>query len=163
MAKIVNRGEQIVDTEFKDAVENTPDISNGYKPGIGAVKGSDRDKILFNNTRLVGGSVDIDSEYKKKHPNDNNHRWDYVISYDKKTLYVEIHHASTSEVKVILQKLEQLKAWLKNSASKLDGLDKHNPPYYWVTTSAGVHLSKSSKEYKRLALNKIVVTGHLKM
>lgn len=163
MAKKRQTGLLTEDSHFKSAVKETPDIADSYKAGIGAIKGSDRDKIKFTDNRLVGGSVEIDEEYHRKHPQDKSNRWDYVISYNKKTLYIEIHPVSPGEAKVVINKLEWLKKWLKESAPKLDKIDKHNPAYYWVATKAGFNLLKTSKEYKAIRLKKIEVTNHFKM
>lgn len=114
------------DSHFKSAVKETPDIADSYKAGIGAIKGSDRDKIKFTDNRL----------------------------------YIEIHPVSPGEAKVVINKLEWLKKWLKESAPKLDKIDKHHPAYYWVATKAGFNLLKTSKEYKAIRLKKIEVTNH---
>lgn len=140
---------------FQKAVEGTPDISTAYRSGLQALKRSERGAVIVADTRLLDGSVDIDTAVQEKYPNDN--RWDYAIGYSGKACYVEVHPAYTSEVSTIEKKLRWLKAWLKEMASSLDAIPKAVPAFVWVQTKGGAILPQSSQA-KRLAALGIKVT-----
>jgi len=128
---------------FKNAVEATPDVANGYKAGLSAM-GAYTSKILLASTLLIEGSVDIDTCTADKYP--NSHRWDYVFAYDGKAYFVEVHSAHTSEVKTVLNKLKWLKDWLNNHATEINKL-KAKSPFYWIQ-SKGFSIPKTSPQYR---------------
>lgn len=142
-------------SSFQKAVEKTPEISSGYRSGVHALKKSDRSAIVVADTRLLDGSVDIDTAVQEKYPNEN--RWDYAIGYSGKVCYVEVHPAYTSEVSVVENKLKWLKTWLKKKASLLDAIPKAIPVFVWAQTGKGAILPQSSQA-KRLATLGIKVT-----
>lgn len=94
---------------FKEAVEATPEIKNCYQPGLQAL-GSYSTKIELLNNRECNGSVEIDECVRPNYPTAN--RWDYVVSYKSAAYFIEVHSAETSEVSVVLTKLQWLKDWL---------------------------------------------------
>ena len=140
---------------FQKAVEGTPDISTAYRSGLQALKRSDRGAFDVADTRLLDGSVDIDTAVQEKYPNEN--RWDYAIGYSGKVCYVEVHPAYTSEVSVVENKLRWLKTWLKEKVPLLDAIPKATPAFVWVQTGKGGILPQSSQA-KRLATLGIKVT-----
>ena len=142
-------------SSFQKAVENTPEISSGYRPGVHALKKSDRSAIVVADTRLLDGSVDIDTAVQEKYPNEN--RRDYAIGYSGKVCYVEVHPAYTSEVSVVENKLRWLKIWLKEKVPLLDAIPKATPAFVWVQTGKGGILPQSSQA-QRLATLGIKVT-----
>ena len=135
-------------SDFQKAVEGTPDISTAYRSGLQALKRSDRSAIVVADTRLLDGSVDIDTAVQEKYPNEN--RWDYAIGYSGKVCYVEVHPAYTSEVSVVENKLRWLKTWLKEKVPLLDAIPKAIPSFVWAQTGKGAILPQSSQA-KRLA------------
>lgn len=118
----------MVKSDFRKAVEETPDVSKGYKSGLQALKGSDRSAVVAADTRLLAGSVDIDTEVKEKYPNAN--RWDYAIGYSGKVCY---------------------------KAPLLDAIPKTTPAFVWVQTK-GAGILPQSSQAKRLASLGIKVT-----
>lgn len=115
---------------FKEAVEQTSDISMGYKNGLGAL-GKNSSKIVVPDSRLLGGSVDIDGCTKNKYPDSS--RWDYAIDYNTEVFFIEIHPAQTCEIKTMINKLIWLKGWLKKNAVEIDKLKtKKVSPFFWL-------------------------------
>lgn len=145
---------------FQIAVENTPDVKNGFCVGLKAVKNSDRNKVDATDPKKIQGSLDIDGQVWKKYPDDN--RWDYALSYDDKIYFFEVHSASTSEVDAVIKKLGWLKDWLKNKAPEINKLQKGNQPYTWVQSGSYSILSLGSYA-KKLAVNGIKVANSLKL
>lgn len=135
-------------SDFQKAVEGAPDISTAYRSGLQALKRSDRSAIVVADTRILDGSVDIDTAVQGKYPNEN--RWDYAIGYSGKVCYVEVHPAYTSEVSVVENKLRWLKTWLKEKAPLLEAIPKAIPGFVWAQTGKGAILPQSSQA-KRLA------------
>ena len=131
---------------FRDDVMATADISSCFCSGLGGVKRSERSYFIFSDTRKIDGSVDIDSCIRSLCPQDN--RWDYVVGYDGKTYFVEIHPANTSEVDVMISKLTWLKRWLRDQSSPLRGT------YHWVA-SGKVAIAKGSPQARKLAISGI--------
>lgn len=142
-------------SDFQKAVEGTPEISTAYRSGLQALKRSDRGAFDVADTRLLDGSVDVDTAVQEKYPNEN--RWDYAIGYSGKVCYVELHPAYTSEVSTIEKKLKWLKTWLKEEAPLLDAIPKAIPAFVWAQTGKGAILPQSSQA-KRLATLGIKVT-----
>lgn len=143
---------------FQIAVENTPDVKNGFRAGLQAVKNSDRNKVNVTDPRKLQGSLDIDTQVQKKYPQEP--RWDYALSYDDKLYFFEVHPASTSEVDAVIKKLIWLKDWLKNKAPEINKLQKGVHPYVWIQ-SGRYDILDSGKSGKKLAASGIVVTNQL--
>jgi hypothetical protein len=129
---------------FNDAVSKTSDISNGYRIGLTAL-GKYSSKVVVPNDVSVEGSVDIDTTTVALYPRDN--RWDYVIGFNGKVIFVEVHSATTSEVDVVLKKLDWLKNWLNSKAPDLAKL-RAAAPYYWVQ-SKNFQILKHSPQYRK--------------
>jgi len=129
---------------FKEAVESTLDIATGYKIGLIAL-GQYSNKVSVRDTRLLGGSVDIDACTAAKYPDAN--RWDYALAHNQKIYFVEIHPAITSEVSTMLKKLRWLKNWLNDHAPEINKL-KAEQPYYWVQSGKCAILKGSNQERK---------------
>jgi hypothetical protein len=130
---------------FTEAVRRTGDLAQCLKVGLQAL-GTNSKKISVpkNQTRNLEGSVDIDDCVKNKYPNDQ--RWDYVFGYRRRVYYVEIHPAGTSEVGVVIAKLNWLKQWRKQAIA-LESL--HNKSsYHWIA-SKGINITRNSK-YRRM-------------
>jgi hypothetical protein len=102
---------------FKQAVEDTPEIKDCYQNGLKAL-GKYSNKIELSDTTKCEGSVEIDECVKYIYPQEN--RWDYTFSYRGEVYFIEVHSADTSEVKVVLKKLQWLKDWLNSKAPELD-------------------------------------------
>ena len=156
--KLVKNGAENAKCTFQIAVENTPDVKNGFRAGLQAVKNSDRNKVNVTDPRKLQGSLDIDTQVQKKYPQEP--RWDYALSYDDKLYFFEVHPASTSEVDAVIKKLGWLKDWLKNKASEINKLQKGVHPYVWVQ-SGRYDILDSGKSGKKLAVSGIVVTNQL--
>lgn len=135
-------------SKFQQAVENTPEVSNVYKPGSQALKKGETGKIIVADSKKLDGSVDIDSALKDVYKDAN--RWDYAIGYDSKVCFVEIHPAFTSEVSTMIAKLTWLKSWLKDKAPKINNLPKIVPTYTWIQ-SGKCSIIPGSREEKKLA------------
>lgn len=148
----------MAESSFQKAVEGTPDISTAYRSGLQALKRSDRGAIVVTDTRLLDGSVDVDTAVQEKYPNDN--RWDYAIGYSGKVCYVEVHPAYTSEVSTIEKKLRWLKTWLKEKAPLLDAIPKATPAFVWAQTGKGGILPRSSQARKLATMGITIAPVH---
>ena len=136
---------------FKEAVQATPDVQNGYQKGLLAL-GQYAAKISAKDTSLLDGSVDIDTCTTKKYPLGN--RWDYALSYNQKVYFVEVHSANTSEVSTMLKKLQWLKDWLNQKAPEINLLPKMQPAYYWIQ-SGNFNILKESSQYRQIVQAKL--------
>ena len=137
---------------FRQAVAQTPDLgAPTFQPGLQAL-GNHSSRVQCADTQSLTGSVALDDVLKAQYPNDP--RWDYGIGLRKArgeaAMWIEVHHASTSEVTTVLNKLQWLKNWLKNQAPLLDKLTTAQS-YYWVAIS-GVHIRQGSPQARRLQL-----------
>lgn len=146
--------------KFKEAVESTEEVKDGYCKGLQALKNADRSKVSCSDTSKLDGSLDIDTNVKSLYP--NSERWDYAISYSGKTCYCEVHPAETSEVTKMIGKLAWLKQWLKDKAPSIKALPAYNPKYVWVA-SGRVNVLPTSREAKRISSSGITLTGHLNL
>lgn len=136
--------------KFKTAVD--ADLPGAYCPGLGAIKGSERNKFIFlNDTRNINGSADIDSTMKKQFPNDN--RWDYVVGYNDKAYFFEVHPMTEGEVSTMIAKKDWLEGFLNTKAININKLKRL--PYFWLPTDSGCEITPRSKKAKMLELNNI--------
>jgi hypothetical protein len=142
------KGTKVVKS-FKAAVEATPDVANCYQPGLRAL-GVHSSKITVASPALLNGSIDIDSCTVHLYPTEN--RWDYAFAYKGEVFFMEVHSAKSSEVRVMLKKLQWLKDWLQLKAPEINKIkSKSNEPFYWVQ-SKGANIPKGSPQY-RAAIN----------
>lgn len=130
---------------FKEAVEKTPEIANGFRIGLTAF-GKHSSKVVVSNTNLLQGSVEIDECTKSLYPNDN--RWDYAFAYNSEVYFIEVHSANSTEVKVVIKKFQWLKDWLNEKASEINRMKaKSRTPYYWVQ-SKNFQIPQGSPQYR---------------
>ena len=140
---------------FKKAVENTPLLKNAFEKGLKAL-GSNSSKVKPLDTSKCEGSVDIDTAVKSIYPNAS--RWDYVVGYDGKTYFIEVHTAKTDEVTSVLNKLQWLKDFLINDAPELN---KEPKSFHWIASN-GIHL-KGDNKFRQLAEKGIKPVKELKL
>lgn len=138
---------------FKQAVEQCPDIKNGYCVGLKALN-SNSPKLKVGDKKNLLGSVDIDTCTKKQYPNDS--RWDYAIGYAGKALFVEVHPANTSNVKEMFKKVMWLEEWLNENGKPLAKIRKDRI-LYWIP-SGKVAILKTSPQYRSLAKHNLLLT-----
>ena len=139
---------------LKEAVDGTPDVGGNHKNGLSALRGSDRGLIVVPDTRKISGSLDIDGATERLYPKES--RWDYAVEYDGEVFFIEVHPASTTEIKALIKNYDWLKNWLKTKAPRIDALKaKSKHPYHWVHTGSSKIL-KSSRHYKELTKRKLL-------
>ncbi|MDO4859074.1 MAG: hypothetical protein Q4A17_14150 [Thermoguttaceae bacterium] len=106
-----------------------------YYPGLQALSKPDKKRVTAQDTEKLSGSVPLDEDLKKSFPEDN--RWDYVVAYDperRESLYfIEIHPASSSDIKTVVAKKKWLDRWLAASGKVLKDYSSH-VKYYWIST-----------------------------
>jgi hypothetical protein len=131
---------------FKQAVENTPELEDAYRAGLQALSGADKQHVDAEDTRRLRGSANVDVALAEGHPNDP--RWDYAIGHqpinrDGEVIYwIEIHPASGGEITVVLTKLAWLKGWLRQSAPDLHALPR---AFVWVSSGKTTFTARSPR------------------
>lgn len=135
---------------FKVAVQQTSDVKSSWKSGLQALPHSDRGKIRCPARKYLAGSLFLDKALEAKYPNAT--RWDYAVGVKKTNedhiWWIEVHPASTSDVKTMLAKKKWLVQWLRKSAPNLNALK--NCGFHWVA-SGKVAILKNSPQARRLA------------
>ena len=53
---------------FRKAIEETPDVANGYCSGLQALENVDKNAVILKDNRKVDGSLNIDKETKCLYP-----------------------------------------------------------------------------------------------
>jgi len=127
---------------FKQAVESTPDVAKCYQNGYQAL-GKYSKKVEPTDKSKCEGSIDIDDCTVIKYPNAN--RWDYAVGYDGKVVFIEVHSANTSQVSVVLKKLQWLKDWLETHAPEIKILKMHEPAFIWVRSGKNYILPNDNR------------------
>lgn len=146
--------------KFKEAVESTEEVKDGYCQGLRALRKTERSKVSCSDTSKLDGSLDIDTNVKSLYP--DSERWDYAISYSGKVCYCEVHSAETSEVTKMTEKLAWLKQWLKDKGPAINALPTCTPKYVWLS-SGRVNVLSTSREAKKISHLGIVLTSHLNL
>lgn len=137
---------------FEDKVKATGEISGCYEAGLQALDGNNSKSILVNETRDLDGSVNLDNCTLRKYQNAN--RWDYIIGYKNEAFFVEVHPASSGEVKEIVKKVKWLKKWLKTKASQINSIKAKQQPFRWVA-SGKIAITKNSRYSRTLTQNNV--------
>lgn len=147
------KNSKIIPKTFRQAVEETEEIKNGYQNGLKAL-GKYSNKVELGDTKKCEGSVAIDDCTESLYPQEN--RWDYVLGYKGNAYFVEIHSAHTSEVSVVLKKLQWLKDWLNSKAPEIKKLQAKDKAFIWIQTN-GYHIptSKQSKIIAKAGLKPV--------
>ncbi|NUM72442.1 MAG: hypothetical protein HUU43_16480 [Ignavibacteriaceae bacterium] len=143
---------------FTDTVQMIPEISDYLSDGLRALGNNSR-KINAADTRLINGSIDLDTSLRNSYPQAN--RWDYIIGYNNKAWFLEIHPATGKEVGVVLKKLAWLKNWLNMHAGGLNNL-KASEPYHWVASDK-MAIPTTSRHYRLAATNGIIPKKRLEL
>jgi hypothetical protein len=146
----MKRGDSLT---FKQAVAQTADLGESvWQPGLQAL-GTHSQHVQCAETERLGGSVNLDEALKPLYPTEP--RWDYALGWHRGSgevaIWVEVHPAYTSEVEVVIRKLQWLRGWLATSAPALDALTKRDEsPFFWLATG-GVSITRNSPQARRLA------------
>jgi hypothetical protein len=145
------------------------DAVSHFDTGLGAVKGCYRPCIKAQDTRRLKGSLDLDGALASIEP--GAHRWDYGIglqlpgSQPEVAVWVEFHHAATSEVDVVLKKLDWLleKLRMHKQLDKLTRLAGQNGlrRFHWLPTESGVHIPSHTPQARKLAARGLSVTSRV--
>lgn len=144
---------------FKTVVEQNPEIRLCYQSGLQAL-GSDSNKVTLADTRLCDGSVFLDKCLEETYANAS--RWDYAVAYNGLVVFMEVHPAETNEVKVMLQKLEWLKKWLRDQAPRIEDMRDKERPFYWIASGRS-NLLKGSPQYRRAAEARLLPVSQIKL
>ena len=138
---------------FEGAVAATPDLHGAWRDGLGALRRADKEHVGGAVSRLLSGSVNVDTALTKNYP--NAYGWDYGIGNRPTNLgeevvyWVEVHPAGRDgDVKVVLAKLAWLKTWLrrKRDAAWLDAKEL----YLGLQRQHHVHTEFAATEAVRL-------------
>jgi hypothetical protein len=129
---------------FRQAIEATPEVKDCHCLGKQAILKKERNKVELTDPQRCGGSLFIDKCLldQNKYPEAN--RWDYAIDYNGEVYFFEVHTASTSQVRSVINKLVWLKNWLYQKAPEINKL-KAKEPYYWIQ-STGYHILPNSPQ-----------------
>ena len=134
---------------FEEKVRNDNTLQGCYKEGLQALRRRDRKKIRCEDTRLLNGSIYLEKCVK-------GGRWDYLLGYREEAYFVEVHPAESTEVKVVLAKLDWLKRWQADTPFRSDRR------YFWIP-SDGVHISPRARYWKDIALSGIKIVRALEL
>jgi len=136
---------------FQQAVQATASVQAYYRRGLQALPNNHAKRIQCANTQQLTGSINVDEALRATEP--NSPRWDYGIGLRRKSaesaIWVEVHPASSTGVKDMLDKLQWLRNWLRERAPALAALTQGD--YYWLSTDGTIAITPNSPQAKRLA------------
>ncbi|MCF8230833.1 MAG: hypothetical protein K9J27_01495 [Bacteroidales bacterium] len=132
---------------FKKTVEQHSETHSCYKGGLKAMGGNSQ-KIKTTNTRLINGSVFLEECLANNYPHAN--LWDYMVSYNSKIYFIEVHPAETKNISEMINKVNWLKGWLKNNGAPFNAMKSKKYPYRWVA-SGRVNIARNSSQMRKLA------------
>jgi hypothetical protein len=125
--------------------------------GKRALRRPHRRKIDCGDESRWTGSVALDEALAAQPEHAQEHRWDYGLGFARsqrreRALWVEVHPAETSEVAVVLRKLQWLKTYLQASCPALWRLTLEGGEaerFFWVA-SGRTNIPSTSPQYRRL-------------
>lgn len=138
--------------DFRSAVEDVAALREHYRAGLQALPPAAADKIEAKDPRSLTGSVDLDNALKRLHPEEP--RWDYALGVRvsgtrDRAIFLEVHPATSAEVKSVIRKKEWIDQWLQSKPGGQSIL-KLDRTYIWVASGRNL-LTKTSQDLKRLA------------
>jgi hypothetical protein len=145
---------------LRDLIAQCAALRNSFYKGLKAIKNRDKRLIYASRPRAIIGSIDIDATMQASQRHD--HLWDYLIGVKEEkqcAYFVEVHSAETSQVNVVLQKLTWLHGFVSRELPDLNRKE-FDSMYYWVGTN-GVHIPRTTPQYRLLAENDLKVISHL--
>lgn len=136
--------------DFETAVRRTPHLGDCFRPGLQALRATDRSRVRAARPRRVRGIVDLDAALSAELPDEP--RWDYGIGLPEgqnsdRAVWVEVHPASSHHVDEVISKHRWLRSWLNSEAPELERISRH---YVWLASGA-VALTAGSLQRKRVA------------
>lgn len=144
---------------FEEGVRAAPaPVDRACRVGIQALKRAHRSRVSCADPRRLTRSIDLDSALSGEAEYANEPRWDYGIGYrparsPERAIWVEVHPASTSNVREVIDKLNWLRTWLREDAPRLASLtvsDGGIRPFVWIATT-GVHIPRNSLQARQLS------------
>jgi hypothetical protein len=142
---------------FRQEVAATPAIAIAYRPGLRALRATDRARVSAARPRALRGSIDLDGALANAYP--DARRWDYGIgvaeSAGEKVYWAEVHPARDDEVGVMREKLDWLREWLRDTGRRLNRLPRE---FVWVASGASA-ITPSSPKLRKLATEGLVFKG----
>ncbi|MCX8038074.1 MAG: hypothetical protein N3D11_13675 [Candidatus Sumerlaeia bacterium] len=134
---------------FQSAVQATPSVCKAYEGGLKAL-GKYSLKVCCKKPHQLTGSINLEKALRRREP--KSPLWDYGIGYrtraSEKAIWIEVHSASSTHVKDVLNKLRWLKNWLRLSAPELHALTHGD--FYWIATGK-IAITAHSPQAKQLA------------
>ena len=130
---------------FQEMVQANNTLSQCVRKGLKALSKGKKDKVNQGKNTKVTCSVDIDSCLQLQCPDLS--RWDYGLGVGSRSIFLEIHPATTGEVEVVLKKLRWLKDWMRQNCP---GFSKAEKEYYWLATGK-VAVLKNSPQHRKIA------------
>ena len=144
---------------FEEAVREAPSpVDRACRIGIQALKRADRSRVTCADTRRLTASIDLGSALSGEAEHANAPRWDYGIGFKpnrstERAIWIEVHPASTSNVREVVNKLKWLRTWLREEAPQLASLtvsDGSIRAFVWIATG-GVHIPRNSPQARQLS------------
>jgi len=132
---------------FRHIAKSIGAIGHCYQAGMQGL-GTDSIRIEIDNTRKLCGSINLDECLKRQYPDTN--RWDYILCYNTKIHFIEVHPATTNEIATMLNKLQWLKNWLKLIGKDLKNITHQSNPYHWIA-SGNVTILRNSPQARKLS------------
>ena len=148
---------------FKKAVDGTQDLSGAWRAGLQALSTKDKAHVSVEDPQRLCGSVNVEESLRSKQGHQNAPLWDYAVGHQPENVkgemvyWIEIHPANQHGVSEVLNKLEWLLQWLKDSAPLLR---KMPPAFIWVS-SGKTSFTASSPQARKLARAKVRIVGRL--
>jgi hypothetical protein len=138
---------------FKTAVMACSEFKAAYRGGLQALRERDRNRIKSSEPRRLAGSVDVEAAL---HPvARNTPLWGYGIGINggetEEAVWVEVHSATSGEVKTVIAKVKWLKNWLGANGPNLLRMTRPDEGFVWVA-SGTVSLPHRSREARQLGL-----------
>lgn len=104
-------------------------LASGVKPGIQAVKGTDRHAIDRAIRRDFRDSLNLDGSLASRHPDEP--RWDYLLAHRTCGIVaLEIHPARNGEIQVVIAKKRAAARQLRPHLKRGTGVQQ----WHWVAS-----------------------------
>lgn len=110
---------------FTEALGKAPTrVAKARKDGKQALTAPHAKQVKCTDEHRWSGSLDIDAALQSDPSHAQANRWDYGLGYKapdgtESAIWVEVHSAETSEIDVVIRKLEWLKRYLQEHCEDL--------------------------------------------
>jgi hypothetical protein len=142
------------------SVANCAPLNKGLQPSLQALETAHKKLLKIDDSRRLQHSINLEMALVSVAR--GMKQWDYAIGWQAQSgedscCFAEVHPAHTTSVSEVVEKKQEVSAWLRQHAPEVLALAaatvrrQDAPVWHWLATAAPINIRKGSPGAKRLA------------